>query len=111
MWRTVVGSWFSFLVQCFCLTFHDGFQLPGRLEDVLRTGCSSTGRHFYGSGSFWAASCPFGLGCTINAFCGVRLDMIKWTMAFQNVLSFYNLARTLNNPRTDSLVLSAWHAP
>ena len=27
MWRTVVGSWFSFLVQCFGLTLHDGFRV------------------------------------------------------------------------------------
>ena len=47
MWRTVVGSWFSLLVQCICLTFHDGFQLPGRLEIVLWTGRSPTGRYAY----------------------------------------------------------------
>ena len=63
MWRTVVGSCFSFLVQCFGLTFRDGFKPPRRLADVLGTRSSSTGRLFYGSGSEWAASCSFGLGC------------------------------------------------
>ena len=35
MWLTFVGSWFSFLVQCICLTVLHDLQLPGRLEDVL----------------------------------------------------------------------------
>ena len=61
MWRTVVGSWFSFLVQCNCLTLYDDLQLPRRLEIVLRFRTGPSGRFSYGSGSTWAASCPFGL--------------------------------------------------
>ena len=32
MWFTFIGSWFSFLVQCYCLTVYHDLQLPGRLE-------------------------------------------------------------------------------
>ena len=63
MWFTFVGSWFSFLVQCYCLTVYHDLQLPGRLEIILRIRTGPTGRFSYGSGSNWAASCPLGCGC------------------------------------------------
>ena len=63
MWFTFIGSWFSFLVQCYCLTVYHDLQLPRRLEIILRIRTGPTGRFSYGSGSTWAASCPFGCGC------------------------------------------------
>ena len=63
MWLAFVGSWFSFLVQCYCLTVYHDLQLPRRLEIILRIRTGPTGRFSYGSGSTWAASCPFGCGC------------------------------------------------
>ena len=63
MWFTFIGSWFSFLVQCYCLTVYHDLQLPGRLEIILRIRTGPTGRFSYGSGSNWAASCPLGCGC------------------------------------------------
>ena len=63
MWFTFVGSWFSFLVQCICLTVLHDLQLPRRLEIILWLRTGPTGRFSYGSGSTWAASCPFGCGC------------------------------------------------
>ena len=47
MWFTFIGSWFSFLVQCYCLTVYHDLQLPGRLEIILRIRTGPTGRFSY----------------------------------------------------------------
>ena len=47
MWFTFVGSWFSFLVQCICLTVYHDLQLPRRLEIILWLRTGPTGRFSY----------------------------------------------------------------
>ena len=47
MWFTSVGSWFSFLVQCICLTVLHDLQLPRRLEIILWLRTGPTGRFSY----------------------------------------------------------------
>ena len=39
-----IGSWFSFQVQCICLTVYHDLQLPRRLEIVLRIRAGPSGR-------------------------------------------------------------------
>ena len=47
MWFTFIGSWFTCLVQCYCLTVYHDLQLPGRLEIILRIRTGPTGRFSY----------------------------------------------------------------
>ena len=53
MWLTFVGSWFSFLVQCICLTVLHDLQLPRRLEIILWLRTGPTGRFSY-TGTFFS---------------------------------------------------------
>ena len=87
MWLTFVGSWFSFLVQCICLTVLHDLQLPRRLEIILWLRTGPTGRFSYGSGSMWLTFVGSWFSFLVQCICLTvlhdlqlprRLEIILW---------------------------------